>query len=180
MLKAAFLDRDGVINANVRVGNTFGPPRVISEIDILPGVIAALNLLSQNDYLVVIVTNQPDVARGTKKISNVNLINQHIGRETGISHFYVCPHDDFDKCFCRKPKPGLIEIASKELGIDLGASFLVGDRWRDIEAGQAMGLPSFFIDVFNSELSPPLPFTRVTSLLEAVTIRIGEENAPRH
>lgn len=176
MIAAAFLDRDGVINASLIKENTPCPPGDISEVEILPGVREAIDILFLNNYLPVVITNQPDISRGTRKLCDVQSINDYIGRETGVSNFYICPHDELDQCSCRKPKPGLIEVAVAELEIDLSKSFLVGDRWRDIEAGQSAGLPSFFIDYSYHESQPKLPFTRVTSLLEAVTIRLGVGN----
>ncbi len=180
MIAAAFLDRDGVLNASlIRKGKPC-PPSSLREVQILPGVKEAIELLIENDYLPVVITNQPDVARGTKKLFEIELINDFIGRKTGISNFYICPHDDIDQCKCRKPKPGLIEIARREIGIDLGKSFLVGDRWRDIEAGQSLGIPSYFIDYSYNELKPKSPFTKVSSLLEAVEVRFGVKSEPRN
>lgn len=176
MKTAAFLDRDGVINASSIKNGIPHPPESVSEVRILSGVLDAINLLIANNYLPVVISNQPDVARKNIDLSAVQSINDFIGRETGISNFYVCPHDDSDSCKCRKPKPGLIEIAARELDIDLSKSFLVGDRWRDIEAGQALGLPTFFIDYSYKESPPNSPFVRVSSLLEAVSKRLGVEN----
>ncbi len=176
MIAAAFLDRDGVLNATlIRKGVPY-PPTSLSEVRILPGVKVAIKLLLENDYLPVVITNQPDVARGTKKLFEIELINDFIGKKTGVSNFYICPHDDVDQCECRKPKPGLIEIARSEIGIDLSKSFLVGDRWRDIEAGQSLGISSYFIDYSYNELKPKSPFTKVFSLLEAVETRIGAKS----
>lgn len=179
MKTAAFLDRDGVINACSIKNGIPHPPESVSEVRILSGVLDAINLLIANNYLPVVISNQPDIARKKIEFSTVQSINDFIGRETGISNFYVCPHDDSDSCNCRKPKPGLIEIAAKELNIDLSKSFLVGDRWRDIEAGQSLGIPSYFIDYSYSELKPKLPFTKVSCLFEAVEIRIGVKSGPR-
>ena len=173
MRAAAFLDRDGVVNLSVVINGIPHPPSNISEVQILPGVLEAVNLLIENNYLPVVISNQPDIARKKIEPSEVQLINEFIGKKTRISNFYVCPHDDDDHCYCRKPKPGLIETATEELGIDLLKSFIVGDRWRDIEAGQAAGLPAFFIDYSYKELSPNPPYVRVSSLLEAVTKRLG-------
>ena len=173
MKAAAFLDRDGVLNASIMLNGAPCPPRRVSEVEILPGVREAIDLLIQNDYLPIVITNQPDVSRGSKSISDIKQINEHIGIEIGLTNFYICPHDDDDLCACRKPMPGLIQLAVKELGIDLSKSFLVGDRWRDVQAGQAMNLPSFFIDYSYNESQPNQPFTRVNSLLEAVYIRLG-------
>jgi D-glycero-D-manno-heptose 1,7-bisphosphate phosphatase len=174
---AAFLDRDGVLNASVIKEGKPYPPGSISEVEILPGVLEAINLLIQNHYLPVVITNQPDVSRGMSDLQQIQLINNYIGRMIGVSDFYVCPHDDVDQCACRKPKPGLIEVSTKELGIDLSESFLVGDRWRDIEAGHAMGLHSFFIDYSYDEIRPSRPYTQVSSLLEAVETRIRINHA---
>jgi D-glycero-D-manno-heptose 1,7-bisphosphate phosphatase len=170
---AAFLDRDGVLNASIMLNGAPCPPRSVSEVEILPGAREAIDLLIQNNYLPIVITNQPDVARGSKSISDIKQINEHIGIEIGLTNFYICPHDDEDRCVCRKPMPGLIQLAVKELGIDLSKSFLVGDRWRDIQAGQAVNLPSFFIDYSYNEPEPNQPFIRVNSLLEAVYIRLG-------
>ncbi len=177
MRAAAFLDRDGVLNASVIKEGKPYPPGSISEVEILPGVLEAINLLIQNHYLPVVITNQPDVSRGMSDLQQIQLINNYIGRMIGVSDFYVCPHDDVDQCACRKPKPGLIEVSTKELGIDLSESFLVGDRWRDIEAGHAMGLHSFFIDYSYDEIRPSRPYTQVSSLLEAVETRIRINHA---
>lgn len=172
MKAAAFLDRDGVINANHIKNGIPHPPESVLEVQILSGVLEAINLLIANSYLPVVISNQPDIARKKIELSSVHSINDYIAQETGITNFYICPHDDSDNCKCRKPKPGLIEIAARELDIDLSKSFLVGDRWRDIEAGQSLGMPSYFIDYSYSELKPKLPFTEVSSLLEAVESRI--------
>jgi D-glycero-D-manno-heptose 1,7-bisphosphate phosphatase len=174
MKKAVFLDRDGVLNRTVLVEGVPKPPTTIGSIEILAGVSEAIALLKSHDFLPVVITNQPDIARGSAKLIDIDLINRRIGMEIGVDHFYVCPHDDNTNCHCRKPKTGLIKMAVEELCIDLKDSYLVGDRWRDIEAGQSLGLPSFFIDYSYKELSPKQPFIRVFSLLDAVNIMIGE------
>jgi D-glycero-D-manno-heptose 1,7-bisphosphate phosphatase len=176
---AAFLDRDGVINASHIRNGIPHPPESVLEVQILSGVLEAINLLIANSYLPVVISNQPDIARKKIELSSVQSINDYIAQETGITNFYICPHDDSDGCKCRKPKSGLIETAASDLDIDLTKSFLVGDRWRDIEAGQSLGIPSYFIDYSYSELKPKLPFIKVSSLLEAVEIRIGENSGPK-
>jgi D-glycero-D-manno-heptose 1,7-bisphosphate phosphatase len=173
MMKAVFLDRDGVLNRTVLVEGIPKPPTSVGNVEILAGVSEAISLLRRHEFLPVVITNQPDIARGSAKLIEVDLINRTIGKEIGVDHFYVCPHDDNSNCLCRKPKSGLIEIAVQELGIDLEKSFLVGDRWRDIQAGQAVGLTSFFIDYSYNEIAPKQPFITVSSLLDAVIIMIG-------
>jgi D-glycero-D-manno-heptose 1,7-bisphosphate phosphatase len=176
---AAFLDRDGVLNASILKNGTPRPPSTVAEVTILPGVLDAISLLVENNYVPVVITNQPDIARGTVKIHEVERINKYIGRKCGISDFYTCPHDDADGCHCRKPLAGLITTASTELELDLSASFLVGDRWRDIEAGQSVDLPCFFIDYSYKEKKPKPPYKIVSSLYEAVQSMIGVEDGSK-
>jgi D-glycero-D-manno-heptose 1,7-bisphosphate phosphatase len=180
MKRAVFLDRDGVINGTVIVDGVPKPPRDKKEVAILEGVVEAIQLLRDHDYVPVVVTNQPDVARGTTTESNVNILNSHIGKMTNIEFFYTCFHDDIDLCDCRKPSPGLIKRAATELSLDIPNSYLVGDRWRDIAAAQAAGCQSFFIDYSYPELNPKMPYVKVFSLLEAVQIMIGVKYARKH
>jgi D-glycero-D-manno-heptose 1,7-bisphosphate phosphatase len=175
MKKAVFLDRDGVLNRSILVNGVPKPPISISDIQILEGAIEAIEILKNHNFVPVVVTNQPDVARGITTQSNVEAINAFIGNALKIDHFYTCFHDDVDSCNCRKPKPGLILLASSDLCLDPHQSFMVGDRWRDISAGQSAGCKNFFIDYSYQEKSPFLPHTRVFSLLEAVHIMTGEQ-----
>jgi len=133
--RAVFLDRDGVINASVVRGGKPYPPDRVEEVEVLPGVGDALVALRRAGYLLVVVTNQPDVARGTQTREAVDAIHAKLQGELALDAVYACLHDDADACHCRKPKAGLLLDAAKDLGIDVTASFMVGDRWRDIEAG---------------------------------------------
>jgi len=168
--RAAFLDRDGVINKSILENGLPKPPSNIDDVIILDGVIESIEILFKNNFIPIVITNQPDVARGNKLITEINLINTRISKFTKIQHFYSCFHDDLDKCNCRKPKPGMILQATSELDIDVSKSFLVGDRWKDIEAGQKMSISSYFIDYEYPESRPKMPFTKVRSLLEAVVM----------
>jgi len=176
MKRAAFLDRDGVVNRAILIDGVPRPPSSVMQVEILEGVVNAIQLLKAHDFVPVVVTNQPDVARGTISQSEVNQINAHIGALCGIEHFYTCIHDDNDSCVCRKPAPGLIIQSASVLGLEIPSSFMVGDRWRDIAAGQAAGCRSFFIDYSYPEKAPEEPFTTVFSLLEAVQIMTGDLN----
>ena len=146
MRKAVFLDRDGVLNrAVVRDGRPY-PPASLADLEILAGVSDACTALRHAGFLLVVVTNQPDIARGKQSVHAVDEINEYLKRELQLDHVRVCPHDDADRCACRKPAPGLLLDAARDFGIDLGQSFLVGDRWRDIEAGRQAGVRTILID----------------------------------
>jgi len=172
--RAVFLDRDGVINrAVVRDGKPF-PPRSVTELEIIPDAREALLRLHGEGYLLIVVTNQPDVARGTQERSAVEEINERIASELPIDEFLVCYHDDREACECRKPKPGGLLDAARRLRIDLKSSYMIGDRWRDIEAGQRAGCVPLFIDYGYAERQPVPPFHRVRSLSEAAGVILQE------
>lgn len=165
--KAVFLDRDGVINRSITKSGKPVAPQNLSELFILPGVVKSIKAMHEANLTTIVVTNQPDVAKGIMSIDQVYEINHMISQATGITHFYICTHDEEENCSCRKPKPGLILDSSQELGVNPSGSYLIGDRWRDIEAGQEVGCQCFFIDYSYKEKRPRKPFTRVESLLEA-------------
>ncbi len=165
--RAVFLDRDGVLNASpVRDGKPYAP-RSLAEFELLPGVPEALARLRQAGFLNIVVTNQPDVATGKAKREDVEAIHRHLLNELPLDAVKVCFHADGEGCDCRKPKPGMLLDAARELGIDLGASFLVGDRWRDVAAAQAAGCRALFIDYKYQEKQPDRPYIAVKSLPEA-------------
>jgi D-glycero-D-manno-heptose 1,7-bisphosphate phosphatase len=167
---AVFLDRDGVINrALVRHGLPY-PPRALQDLAILPRVSEALDALKARGYALVVVTNQPDVARGTTSRNAVDRIHTTLKVELCLDAILTCFHDDADDCACRKPKPGLLFRAARDLGIDLASSFMVGDRCRDMEAGQRAGCRTFFIDEGYEERQPAICDFRVGSLHEAAGI----------
>jgi len=167
--RAVFLDRDGVlVKPVIREGRPY-PPGTVEELEIIPGAREALERLKQHGLLLVVVTNQPDVARGQQTAEAVARMHERLVRELPLDDILACLHDDGDGCGCRKPKPGLIQEAARRHGIDPGRSFLVGDRWRDIEAGRAAGCTSVLIDYGYRERAPSAPpAARVRTLEEAV------------
>ena len=173
---AAFLDRDGVVNEAYILNGKPYPPKDLSELKIVDGVKESLEMLDLFGYIPIVITNQPDIARGSQTWFELEKIHAKIRALTGITHFYVCPHDDADLCECRKPAPGLILKAAQELTLDLQSSFLVGDRWRDIEAGNNMGLKSYFVDRSYQERRPTAPYIPVKSLFEAVSLELKLPN----
>jgi D-glycero-D-manno-heptose 1,7-bisphosphate phosphatase len=170
MRQAVFLDRDGVINrALVREGKPY-PPANLSEMEILPGVPTALALLHEAGLLLIVVTNQPDVARGTTPKTVVEEINNYLASCLPLDEFRTCYHDSGDGCDCRKPLPGALLAAAKQHDIDLPQSYMIGDRWRDTEAGRRAGCQTIFIDYGYAEKQPESVNHRVGSLAEAAQI----------
>jgi len=158
-LPAVFLDRDGILNrAIVRNGKPY-PPGRLEELEILPGTVTSLRELQAAGYLLIGITNQPDVARGQQSREAVELINARILERLPLREIFVCYHDDADHCQCRKPKPGLILNAADKYGLDLPRSWMIGDRWKDIAAGQAAGLKTIFVDYHYSEIYMGNPAT---------------------
>ena len=174
MRRAIFLDRDGVINrAVVRDGKPY-PPANLAEMELLPGVTNALGALHNAGFILIVVTNQPDVARGTISKAVVEEINNFLGSSLPIDEFRTCYHDSGDGCDCRKPLPGAIIAAAQKYQIDLSKSYMVGDRWRDIEAGHRAECKTIFIDYGYNEKQPESVKYRVRSLEEASIIILGE------
>lgn len=150
-VKAVFLDRDGVLNNAVIVDGKPYPPKSVNELVIAEGVKEGLLQLKELDYLLIVITNQPDVARGTTPMKTVDDINNYLKQELIIDDIYCCVHDSRDNCECRKPKLGMILAAVQKWNIDLEHSFMVGDRWRDIETGINAGVRTILIDYGYSE-----------------------------
>jgi D-glycero-D-manno-heptose 1,7-bisphosphate phosphatase len=170
---AVFLDRDGVINRAFVRDNTPHPPQRLEEFEVLAGVPEALGQLAALRLPLIVVTNQPDVARGTQKREVVEQINALLMRKLPLTAAYVCYHDNADQCRCRKPGPGMLEQAAVEHGIDLSRSYMVGDRWSDVVAGAAVGCKTFLINESYSQCHRCTPDYTVADLREAAD-RIAE------
>lgn len=140
MFRAVFLDRDGVL-----IENRSDYVRDWSHVKMLPKVIEALSGFQKEDFKIIIVTNQSAIGRGlmtfeaAHEINNrlVNTIKVNGGWVDGV---YMCPHKPEDQCNCRKPQPGLLLQAAQEFSLDLRSSWMVGDAWTDLLAGQSAGV----------------------------------------
>lgn len=169
-VKAVFLDRDGILNNSIIVDGIPYPPKSLDDLIIPEGVNEGLKQLSQHGYVLIIITNQPDVARGKTKIEVVNSINNHLQKKLLIDDVFCCIHDDSDNCNCRKPKPGMIMDAIKKWNIDIASSYMVGDRWKDIETGKNAGLKTILINCgYNEKYVEPdyscINFNEVTQII---------------
>jgi D-glycero-D-manno-heptose 1,7-bisphosphate phosphatase len=173
---AVFLDRDGVINRALERDGLPYPPASLKEFEILPAVPAACAKLKQAGFLLVVVTNQPDVGRGTLKKEIVEAIHTEMCQQLPIDRVEVCYHPGrgASECDCRKPKPGMLLRAAKELGIDLTRSWMVGDRWRDIDCGHAAGCRTIFINRGYAEELRQQPHFSAGNLAQAADIILRE------
>jgi D-glycero-D-manno-heptose 1,7-bisphosphate phosphatase len=165
---AAFLDRDGVLNDVHVIDGRPHPPDGIADLRLLPGVAEACHALAAAGLVLVVVTNQPDVARGTRTRGEIDAVNRWLAERLPLDAVRVCPHDDADGCHCRKPLPGLLLDAAADLGLALDRSVMVGDRWRDVDAGHAAGCRTVFIDRAYDEALRNPPDLVVSDLLGAV------------
>ena len=170
MRKAIFLDRDGVINKIFIKNNLpFSPPS-FDLLEILPGVKESIKRLKKLNFICLLITNQPDVSRGKIEKETVIKMNNYLKDEIKLDDVFVCYHDDDDNCKCRKPKPGLLLAACKKWNIDLKRSYMIGDRWKDIEAGRSVGCKTILIDYNYKETKPKNPNFTTDSLLNSVYI----------
>lgn len=171
-----FLDRDGVLNeAIIREGRPY-PPAAVEEMVLARDAGPALTRLKAAGFLLIVVTNQPDVRRGAMSRDHVEKIHRFLSIQLPLDEFFTCYHDDEDQCDCRKPLPGLLFQAVDKYGIDVKRSYLVGDRWRDIDAGAAAGCRTILINRRYNERSPMYaPHTTVSSLTEAVDWILKQE-----
>jgi len=167
---AVFLDRDGVLNRLVVRNGSRVSPRVLGDFQLLPGVAEAVKSLKRAGFLVVVVTNQPDIARGFLDAGKLDRMHATLRQAVAIDAIYACCHDDADGCDCRKPRPGLLLRAAKEWKINLNDSFLLGDSWKDIMAGRAVACSTLLIKTDEHLYSGPAPDFTVSDLSEAVRI----------
>jgi D-glycero-D-manno-heptose 1,7-bisphosphate phosphatase len=170
--RGVFLDRDGVINEVVVRDGKPASPRSVSEFRFCDGVVDALQRLSRAGLRLFVVTNQPDLTRGLLTPAVVEEINRILLTRLPIESVSVCPHDDADGCACRKPKPGLVHELVARAGIDLAQSFVIGDSWKDMEAGRRAGCRTILLRrPYNAGVAADIV---LEGLSEAVDLILGE------
>lgn len=168
MQLAVFLDRDGVLNRSfLHADGKTHPPQTPDQLEILPGVLEACLSLRRAGFLLIVVTNQPDVARGAQRREVVEAINRKLLRQIPLDEISVCYHDDADDCPCRKPRAGMLLQAALVRGIDLHKSYMIGDRWKDIEAGRRAGCQTALVNAAATEVKRCHPDFQAPSLGEA-------------
>jgi D-glycero-D-manno-heptose 1,7-bisphosphate phosphatase len=171
LAKAVFLDRDGVINVPIiRDGLPFAP-QTASEFAWMDGLHDTLAQLRARGFLLMVCTNQPDVARGTQNREQVEVFHRKIEAELPIARVYACFHDNHHACVCRKPKPGMLLQGGADFDIDMAQSWMVGDRVGDIAAGKAAGCRTIFVrHDYDTKSQPQADFevTDVPGLLDII------------
>ena len=183
--KAAFLDRDGVLNEIVFNEDTelLDSPMDIQELKLLPGAAEAVKILKEEGYLVFIITNQPAAAKGKTSLGKLFDINKKLTELIPeIDDVFMCPHHpEGDKvrglktliksCGCRKPKSGLIEEACSKYAVDRSESFMAGDSFTDVQCGRAAALKTVFIGSYKCDICARLEYDKpdhiFKSLIEA-------------
>ena len=178
MVRAVFLDRDGVINANLERDGKPVAPTSLAEFRILPGVDEAVRRLKAAGFLIVIATNQPDVRNGITSKTAMEAMHAEIRKRMPIDDIMICLHNDADNCSCRKPKPGLLLEAAAKHGIDLKSSYFVGDRWKDVHAGNAAGCRTIFVDYGYVQDQSAEADETVASLAEAADFILARDAQP--
>ena len=175
MRKAVFLDRDGVLSkAFIKNGKSFAP-KSLKDFKLFSGSKNSVKKLQLSGFMVIVVTNQPDVGR--KLISKKVLKKMHdkLKKKTKVDAIYTCTHSQNMNCYCRKPKPGMILEAAKKYKINLKNSFMIGDRPSDITAGQKANCRSIFLDKKYFEKNPENQEATFTNLAQAVNYILKQD-----
>tara|TARA_Y100001958_G_C21166143_1_gene498948 strand:+ start:758 stop:1297 length:540 start_codon:yes stop_codon:yes gene_type:complete len=168
--KAFFFDRDGILNKSIIKNQKPYSPRFPYELKLNRKFLPFIKELKKKKFIIIVVTNQPDIKRGKLTRHSLKIINSIIKKYFLVDEIYVCTHDKIDNCNCRKPKPGMFKKAMKKWNIDLKKSFLVGDRNKDIEAGNSAGCTTIFIDYNYNEVKPKNYDYKFTSISKMIKI----------
>src|SRR5215212_3996375 len=164
--RAVFLDRDGVLaEAIVRDGNPYAPTRV-EDFTLVPEAAVQVQRLRDAGFLCIVFTNQPELSNGELRPDDLESMHQTMQEALDVDDIYVCPHHRDERCRCHKPEIGMIEDAVSKWDIDLGSSFVIGDRWRDVDAGKNAGCYAILIERPYSKAT--FADARVATLTEAV------------
>jgi len=166
--KAFFFDRDGILNKVILKKNKPYAPLFPHQLNKNYEILKLIKILKKKKFKLIVITNQPDIKSGKLSKHSLKIINSEIKFFFSIDEIIVCHHDKFDKCDCRKPKIGMIKRAEKKWKLDLKKSFLIGDRWRDIKAGNSAGCKTIYIDYMYDERKPKKADYKFTTIEEMV------------
>jgi len=169
--KAFFFDRDGILNKAVIKQLKPYSPRYPSELNLNYEFVKFIKKLKAKNFLIIVISNQPDVKNGKLTKYSLKIINSIIKRYFLIDEIYVCIHGKKDNCECRKPKPGMLKKASEKWNIDFKKSYFIGDRWKDISAGASMDCTTIFIDYNYNEPKPKFydyKFNNISKMIKEI------------
>ena len=164
--KAIFFDRDGVLNYLVKRDGAYYSPQKFDDFDIVEEAKEVVNLVHKMGFLAIVISNQPDIARGKLKQSELDKMTEMLFEKLSIDDVFYCTHDDNNDTGCRKPAPRLFFTAQKKYNIDFNKSFMIGDTWKDIKAAKNAGIPMILLDKYYNQDSEDI--IRVDSLSEIV------------
>lgn len=172
-----FLDRDGVlVRTEVRDGKPYAALS-LDDFEILPEAPEAVKALKAAGFVTVLTTNQPELARGNVDSATMDAMHAKLGAVLPLDDVRICPHDSGEGCGCRKPAPGMLLEAARDLDLDLAASYMIGDRWRDVGAGRAAGCATILIDRGYTETEREVPDFTVADVAEAARLILERESA---
>lgn len=167
MKKAIFFDRDGVINELVPRDGYYYSPRYKNDFKLIPNIIDLINLIREKSYKIVVVSNQPDIARGLMSVLELEKITNVLFNKLKIDDVFYCIHDDLDNCECRKPKPGLILEAKEKWNINLKKSLMIGDTQKDLEAASSAGVKFLLINTdYNKKINNCIRIDKLDQIIE--------------
>jgi len=171
--RAVFLDRDGVLVATLVRENRAFAPTSHEEFQLEPDAGLQVARLARAGLLPIVVTNQPEIARGNLALKVLQEMHERLRKAVAVEDIFVCVHDGRDRCGCRKPRPGMLTAAARKWAIDLARSFMVGDRWSDVAAGQAAGCCTILIErPYSGAASPSARVRDLATAVDAVLARL--------
>ena len=172
--RAVFLDRDGVLVETAVRGSRAFAPVSLEEFRITENAGPLVERLRQRGLLPIVFTNQPDVGRGIIVPAVLEAMHARLRAAVPVEDIFVCVHDSTAGCECRKPRPGMLRAAAEKWAIDLPRSFVVGDRWQDVDAGRAAGCTTILIErPYSGPAAADAVVTDLKSAVDAVLERLG-------
>jgi len=170
MSRAIFLDRDGVVNRVILKNGKPFSPRTVEEFALSEGIADFIVESRKAGFLNIIFTNQPDIARGLMDSKTLQAMHDFVRNNLVVDDIFICTHDNADDCLCRKPKPGMLTDAAGKWKIDLGGSFVIGDQWKDMDAGKIAGCTTILLDCpYNKNVGCDFRVKNLRSALEIIT-----------
>ncbi len=168
--RAVFLDRDGVLVREIVVNGQALAPVELGAFRLVPDAAAQTERLRQAGLTCLVFTNQPEVARGLLSTETLDAMHRQLRDSVPVDDIYVCPHQEGDGCTCRKPAVGMLRAGAEDWQVRLEESFVIGDRWRDIDCGHAANCTTIFIDRGYNESLRKQPHYKAPDLLSAAGI----------